>query len=70
MPNEWSQNEIFFLQIFEISKELALRRLVRVENPDIIFLQETLGNGEVVSSLLESMFGGCKSFPGMLMTDM
>lgn len=41
------------------SKKRALKRLIDLKKPDIIFLQETLGNGSNISFLLESMFGGC-----------
>jgi exonuclease III len=37
-------------------KKLALKRVVINDHPDVIFLQETLGDGEVVCVALETMF--------------
>lgn len=44
-----------------LSKRLALKRLVSFSLVDIIFLQETLGDGNKVVGVLESLFP-CWSF--------
>ena len=39
-------------------KRSALRRVVDLDCPDILLLQETLGAGEEIKFRLESWFGG------------
>ena len=39
-------------------KRSALRRVVELDRPDILLLQETLGVGEETKVRLESWFGG------------
>ena len=39
-------------------KRHALRRVVDLEHPDVMLLQETLGIGEVIKAKLESWFLG------------
>ena len=39
-------------------KRPALRRVVDLEHPDVIILQETLGVGDVIKEKLESWFQG------------
>ena len=39
-------------------KRSPLRRVVDSDCPDIFFLQETLGEGEEIKVMLESLFGG------------
>jgi exonuclease III len=39
-------------------KRPSLKRVVNLEHPDVILLQETLGKGEEVKSRLEGMFSG------------
>ena len=39
-------------------KRSALKRVVDLEHPDILLLQETLGVGDVVKCRLESWFNG------------
>ena len=39
-------------------KRSALGRVVDLEHPDVILLQETLGAGDVIKCRLESWFNG------------
>ena len=39
-------------------KRSALRRVVEIDQPEIILLQETIGDGLEVKTNLESWFGG------------
>jgi exonuclease III len=39
-------------------KKLTLKRVVINDHPDVILLQDTLGDGEVVQAALETMFPG------------
>ena len=39
-------------------KRSALRRVVNLDHPDILLLQETIRAGEEIKSRLESWFGG------------
>ena len=39
-------------------KNLAFRELIRSQNPDVIMLQETLGKGDEVISVLSKLIPG------------
>lgn len=39
-------------------KKCAFRKLVDLNNPNIVLLQETLDEGDIVSKLLEYMLSG------------
>ena len=39
-------------------KKLALKELIKLHNPDVLFLQEILGQGEEVIDTLTRMFPG------------
>ena len=41
-----------------LPKKLALRRLVEEKYPDVLFLQESMGDGKVIVGELESLLKG------------
>lgn len=50
------QLSFHYLGVASPSKKSALKRLVEANQPDIILLQETLGDATFVSRGLEAMF--------------
>ena len=50
-------------------KKIALKELMKLHTPDVLFIQETLGQGEEVLDTLTKMFPGWVSIPWTLKED-
>ena len=47
------------LGLASLPKKLDVRKLVEEQAPDVLFLQESMGRGQVIMEELDSMLNGC-----------